>query len=288
MPNVDHREGNGDVATEPQNTNSLPLAEELVAQARQRIAAEVERVPMRSPALLEAWLRVPGRLDSLSPGALTRVLRAIADRQDATLAGEVFVAVLKRVEGVNRRWAERATLRTGSMEREEQVRLREDLRQDLTLHLWEQLALRTGEQWELFFWRALDYAQRHIATASLRKQGYRTRPDTERPTRAIASLLVRLSRYDDDERAREGLDPIDPADAFAAADLLDLRDLILRLPLAERIAVVMRYWQDASESEIAAALGGVTTRTVRTYLRQARERLREQYDEYREREDAGR
>ncbi|MGH2516605.1 MAG: sigma factor-like helix-turn-helix DNA-binding protein, partial [Ktedonobacterales bacterium] len=275
-------EGKGDVAAEAHDANRLPPSGELVALARQRIVAELERVPVRSPALLRSWLRVPGRLDTLSPGAITRVLRGIAQRQDYALAGEVFVAVLGRIEGTNRRWADRATRSAGVEEREERVRLREDLRQDLTLHLWEQLALRTGEQWELFFWRALDYAQRHITTASLRKQGYRTQPDTKRPTRAFVQLLGRLSRYDDDERSMAGFDPADPADpadAFAAADLLDLRDLILSLPPAERMAIVMRYWQDASEHEIAAALGGVSTRTVRNRLRQARARLRGKYEE---------
>lgn len=118
-----------------------------------------------------------------------------------------------------------------------------------------------------------------MTTAFLRKHGYYAQPGTERPRRTLARLMVRLSWYDDDERAAAGLDPPDPADAFAAVDLLDLRDLILGLPPAERMAVVMRYWHEATESEIAAALGGITTRTVRNYLRQARARLREQYRE---------
>lgn len=260
----------------------LASAGELVARARQRVASELERAPLRNLALLRGWLRAPGRLEALSPGALTRALRVFARGQHLVLAGEVFVTVLERIEGVNRRWAAHVMLDAGVAGYVERASLREDLRQDLTLHLWEQLALRDGEQWEIFFWRALDYAQRHVALAFLRKQGYRAQPGTERPTRALARLLVRLSCYDDEARATAGLDPPDPADTFAAADLLDLRGLILGLPSAERMAIVMRYWQDASEGEIAAALGGVTTRTVRNYLRQARARLREKYDEHQE------
>jgi DNA-directed RNA polymerase specialized sigma24 family protein len=67
------------------------------------------------------------------------------------------------------------------------------------------------------------------------------------------------------------------ASEFAAADLTDLRDLVTRLPREQQIAVVLRHWQQASEVEIAAALG-VTTRTVRNYLRRAHMRLRAWYE----------
>lgn len=273
--------GGWSVAAQAQDIDRLPSAGELVARARQRVADELALAPLRTPALLRGWLRVPGRMETLSPGALTRVLRAFARGHELALASEVFVAVLERSEGANRRWAAHALSGAGAEERGERASWREDLRQDLTLHLWEQLALRDGEQWELFFWRALDYAQRHVATAFLRTHGYRA-PGTQRPARALAQLVVRLSRYDDEDWAAAGLDPPDPADAFAAADLLDLRGLILDLPPAERMAIVMRYWQEATESEIAAALGGITTRTVRNYLRQARARLRGEYGEYQE------
>lgn len=267
------------MAAEAHNIDRLPSAGELVARARQRVADELALAPLRSPVLLRGWLRMPGRIETLSPGALTRVLRAFARGHELALASEVFVAVLERSEGANRRWAARALSGAGAEEPDERANSREDLRQDLTLHLWEQLALRDGEQWELFFWRALDYAQRHVATAFLRTHGYWAQSGTKRPTRALSRLMVRLSRYDDEDRVTAGLDPPDPADAFAAADLLDLRGMILDLPPVERMAIVMRYWQDATESEIAAALGGVTTRTVRNHLRQARARLRRGYQE---------
>lgn len=257
----------------------LPATAELVAQARQRLAAELERVPSRSPVLPRAWLRASSGAKTLSPGALAHLLRVAARGRDLALAGDIFVLLLERIEGASQRWAERAVGQAGIARQEERAALREDLRQDLTLHLWEQLALRDGEQWELFFWRALDYAQRHVAMTSLRKRGYWVQPGTARPARAWARLMVSLSGYDEDERPAPAAELSDPTDAFAAADLLDLRGLILTLPLAERITIVMRYWQDASEEEIATALGGVTTRTVRNHLRRAYARLRGEYGE---------
>lgn len=271
------------VAVDAHEPERMPAAAELVARARQRLAAELERMPSRSLVLLRAWLRASSSAKMLAPGALAHLLRIAAHGHDLALAGDIFVLLLEHIEGVSRRWAEYAVGQAGIARQEERAALREDLRQDLTLHLWEQLALRDGEQWELFFWRALDYAQRHVAMTSLRKRGYWTQPGTARPVRALARLMVSLSGYDEDERSAATVEMSDPTDAFAAADLLDLRGLILRLPLAERITIVMRYWQDASEEEIASALGGVTTRTVRNHLRRAYARLRDEYGEGEER-----
>lgn len=68
-----------------------------------------------------------------------------------------------------------------------------------------------------------------------------------------------------------------PISRHLRAELSDLRALIARLPERERLAVVMRFWQQADESEIAEALGGVTTRAVRYTLRRAYNRLRAWY-----------
>jgi len=163
--------------------------------------------------------------------------------------------------------------------------VREDLRQELTLRLWEQIVLRDGEGWELFFQRSLDYAQRHVADMLMRQRGYW--PGTaagasgaggER-ARLVPAFLASLDRTPDEDVPAAAADAIaDGVDQFSAADLADLRALVARLPAHERLAVVLRYWDGASEAEIAQALGGVTTRTVRNYLRRACERLRGWYE----------
>ena len=97
------------------------------------------------------------------------------------------------------------------------------------------------------------------------------------PTRAHEWLRVSLSRDAQDGRS-DALAPTfaDAADPFTAAELSDLRALVYALPTSERAAVVMRYWQDASEGEVARGLG-VSTRMVRYYLRRAYTRLRAGY-----------
>lgn len=67
------------------------------------------------------------------------------------------------------------------------------------------------------------------------------------------------------------------SDGFDRAELADLRTLVTRLPRSQAAAVVMRYWQHATDAEIADALGGVTTRTVRNYLHRAHQTLRGWY-----------
>ena len=56
---------------------------------------------------------------------------------------------------------------------------------------------------------------------------------------------------------------------MVAAELADLRELVARLPKRQRAVVIMRYWQDAQERDIAASLG-VTPRAA--YERRLRAR----------------
>ena len=47
--------------------------------------------------------------------------------------------------------------------------------------------------------------------------------------------------------------------AWSAAELCDLRELVARLPERQRAVVIMRYWQDAQERDIAASLASLPT-----------------------------
>lgn len=132
------------------------------------------------------------------------------------------------------------------------------------------------EAWELFFGRALAFAQNHIADTWLR----RSRPRVG--GRAIAPPVL-LSRLLGDGAGEPNSDDYTllsatgGADQLSVAELADLRELVTRLPERERVAVVLRFWAGAGEDTIAEALGGVTTRTVRNALKRAYARLRAWY-----------
>jgi RNA polymerase sigma-70 factor (sigma-E family) len=81
-------------------------------------------------------------------------------------------------------------------------------------------------------------------------------------------------------RERVGLPYADPP-APDVIGLLDDRDQLLRavraLPYLQRAVVVLRFWQDLTQEQAAAALG-VRTGTVKSQTSRALQRLRQQLD----------
>jgi DNA-directed RNA polymerase specialized sigma24 family protein len=253
----------------------LPQAAQLLNTARARLDAELAALPRLSGEALVQALHGEGGAGAASPGALVHLLRRAVSRRDEATAREIFILILRRTASANGAWARRTARLAWGVSLETCRTIEEDLHQELTLHLWEHLALRSSETWELFFRRALDYAQRHVATAYMTRNGYWRDPQTARPTRGLALVLSQLAPFEPGE-TRGIADSAQQAQLFAA-ELSDLRRLVANLPARERIAVILRFWGQADEGEIAEALGGVTTRTVRNVLRRAYALLRVRY-----------
>jgi RNA polymerase sigma factor (sigma-70 family) len=248
-------------------------------RARLRLAREIAALPRwGSPALWDR-LRSHDPQTSASSGALVSYLRTAMRRRDISTAREIFILLLGRIERLNREWAIRAIARTPSLRDETATTVREDLLQELTLHLWSEMALGDDEAWEIFFTRALGFAQRHIATAYMERNGYWIASGVRKPSRGTAIPFSRLTaRFEDDERAGDEWPQLAaPEDGMVAAELADLRELVARLPKRQRAVVIMRYWHDAQERDIAASLG-VTPRAVRAMLARAYARLRAAYE----------
>jgi RNA polymerase sigma-70 factor (ECF subfamily) len=92
----------------------------------------------------------------------------------------------------------------------------------------------------------------------------------------LFQIAVNLCR---DWHRRPPPEPLDPAraDALAAEDgppdaALDARRLLAALPEAQRNAVILRYYHDLGEEEVAAILG-CPRGTVKSRLHQAMKRL---------------
>jgi RNA polymerase sigma factor (sigma-70 family) len=250
--------------------------------ARTRRADELAHLPAwNSPAL---WAPLRADDGALSLGALVALVRLSLAHADHAAAQELFVLLLQRMAR-NRRWAAHTVRRTPSVPATEASGVREDLKQELTRHLWQRIAVggdAAWDAWELYFQQALAYAQRHAATAYMEHNGYSTPSTVATPTRMPAVLVSRLGAYLaawDDERQAPAREPAAAEGPLTVVELSDLRDLVERLPRRERAVVVMRFWLAASEREIAAALG-VTTRTVRKTLARASIRLRAEYADY--------
>jgi RNA polymerase sigma factor (sigma-70 family) len=251
-------------------------AGELIALARARRAYELGRLP--------GWPGWPGWGSTLSPrlrqqlrehesgvstGTLVAILRYAMRQRQPDSARDLFLLLLERVEAANTFWARQTVQRLAGSAPAAPAAARmieEDLCQELTLHLWEELALHDAEGWELFFRRSLAFARSQVAARVLARHGYR--PGL-RVVRFFSEIAAHLASDDD---AADIPSLADSRDGFSAADLADLRGYVGQLPPRERAAVVMRYWQHAREQEIADALG-VTTRTVRNLLRRALGRL---------------
>jgi len=251
--------------------DSCPPAADLVEQSRQRLAAELEKwPPVESPLL---WAELRSRLSPPSPGARVHYIRVARTQGRHRLARDLFVGLLEEIEASCASWARRCVGRTLVIPGSERERLREELRQELALRLWDEVGLGKKPGWELFFTRALTFAEQHVASSLMQQRGYWPTNDRAEPQRSANRLLIHLQL---EERADRQASPIN---LFSSAELADLRELVRRLPVRPRTAIVLRYWQDATEGEIAQALGGVTTRTVRNYLRQGHVLLRGWYAE---------
>jgi RNA polymerase sigma factor (sigma-70 family) len=244
--------------------------------ARERLAAELVAVPPIGSPALRTRLRDAQGSAAIASGALVALLRAAVRAHDASLVEELFIALLHRLEDPNTRWAVCVVAQTPAA-RSMRQSIREDLKQELTLHLWQRLARESDPAWELYFGRALAFAQRRVARSYMRRNGYW--PASAQPEALPALLLSRLARYTGDDEAPANDLMAASDDLLSVADLADLRALVLRLPYRERSAVVVRFWLGAREHEIAHALG-VTTRTVRNALRRAYTQLRAEYADH--------
>ena len=251
--------------------------DEIIALARARRSVELGRLPEWGAAPTPLfWQRLQERAGGVSSGTLVAILRHAMRQRQASVTKDVFVALLERTEVGNAFWARQVVRRIGGLAPETARMIQEDLRQDLTLRLWEELALREGEGWELFFRRSLAFARARVATRYLERHGYRP---GQRVALFFSDLAARAAHGQHDRAGESALDMLavsDSPDTFTTADLADLRGYVEQLPPRERVAVVMRYWQRARDHEIAEALG-VTPRTVRNLLGRANARLHALY-----------
>lgn len=256
-------------------TVATTSAAELVAAARRRLADELALLPREpGPAGLRR-LMVALSAPEVSRGAIVHMIREFQANGDDRAARELFVLLLECCERANDAWVRRA-LRQTPLAGANAAELADDLRQELAMALWAEVCRARQETWELFFARALDYAQRHTASAFMEKRGFWRRRGVAGGRGELARRLVSMAQVAREESTSGVVVARDARNPFRAAELADLRALVARLPERQRAVIVMRYWQGASEDEMSRALG-VTPRTICNLRHAAYERLRAWY-----------
>jgi RNA polymerase sigma factor (sigma-70 family) len=218
-----------------------------------------------------------GALPSLR--ALAWLLAEARRRVAPTAERELFTRILAQTEGSIQRWACGVVARTPGLVGLSAYAVREDLCQELAPRLWERLALDPSEPWQLFFARVLEYEQRHVAAAYMRRSGYWPRKTATGHTAKSTEAQWPQTRTCVPESASITLEDSELSaamDELGAAELAELVSHVQRLPARERTGIVLRFWRHASDREIAEAMG-VTPRTVRNVARRAYARLRACY-----------
>jgi RNA polymerase sigma factor (sigma-70 family) len=204
------------------------------------------------------------RSDTSTAEERVQQIRAALDNGDRSTAEHHFATLLQDSKASTERWLRRTIALTPALHNASAYPVCEELRQELAFYLWQHVADPTRHEmaWEHTYWRALLYAQKHVAFSYMCQAGFWvSRRTTKQATRGVAEPLDGCL-----------MDAVDEHDALLAADLADVRTLVMQLPPKERAAVVLRYWQDMREQDIAHALG-CTERNVRILLHQAHQRL---------------
>jgi RNA polymerase sigma factor (sigma-70 family) len=202
-------------------------------------------------------------VDTVTPEHRVRQIRAALDSGDRAAAERHFAALLEVSTPSTERWLRHVVAVTPALHNASAYPVRDDLRQELALFLWDHIAARHEVAWEHTYWRALLYGQKHVATGYMHRAGYWTTAGVTQGWRGVA---IPLSEYDLGER-------LEAPDVVSAAESAgDLHAALMRLPARMRAAVVLRYWRGMGRRDIASALG-CHERTVQTLLRQATERL---------------
>ncbi len=122
-----------------------------------------------------------------------------------------------------------------------------------------------------------------VATLGNRPNVYRTLTSLEYPQAYLMKAVLNRARSwgrraQTERQALARIDAPTPGADPADAILVDLSRTVARLPVRQRAAIHLVYWEDLTPTE-AAALLGIRPATLRRYLHLARRRLRGYLDE---------
>lgn len=224
------------------------------------------------------WRRIEGA-DTGSALPLEVLVRCVREFSAAGAfddAQRIFEVILRRIQSPVERWSWKIARQARSGMKTE---LHEDLAQECYEKLWKELTDDGPTFLQIHFVTALQRLCQHIAQDTMEKAGERKRKGVETPTRiprAETESIEAKPKGEDDVPLLDQITDMRVQNAFEQAELSDLFDLVMKLPVDQRIIILDRYWDGRSQEETATKLG-ISDRMVRYRLPQILQYLRERY-----------
>lgn len=178
---------------------------------------------------------------------IVKCIRAASAYGDAAGRNRTLDILFRRIAYSNEHWAHHV-LRTARLSESEQALLVHDLYADICEGVIRAIMDPTRLFWEENFLHCLSFERKHVYHTFMRREG----------------RWYSIKRRDflplvEDEVARTALLTVEQSDIFA---------LIVGLPEKLKAVVLLIFWEERTEKDVAQILG-ITDRTVRNRLKQA-------------------
>lgn len=204
---------------------------------------------------------------------LVRCLRAAIARGDVEGRNRIMTRIIRRTQKDNEYWARNVlnTLHIQTHEWKEAVR---DLFADLYEHMMRRLLDPGRLFWEENFYHCLRFERMHVFRMFLVREGWlNMHEQSDRIPRNLVESLDVAPPNSDDEHSGPVIEDELAQKALLTVELSDVPLLLLLLPEYLQSVLVLLYWEDKTEKEVATLLN-ITDRTVRNRLQHALHLLR--------------
>ncbi|GHO64856.1 hypothetical protein KSC_037480 [Ktedonobacter sp. SOSP1-52] len=219
------------------------------------------------------WQRVEAVETPLE--VLVRCVRACASPSQTSKQRRLIEVIIRRTQYENETWA-RGVLSHLALHEDERRMLNADLCADLYEAIVRALLDPERRFWEEHFHHCLRYERQHIFRAFMMREGRWRDRDVERGSRIPRAVLQSLERpvlLDNGEEAQIEVEDARAEHMLRSVETSALLSLVQMLPRHLRMILLLLFWQEQTEREVACTLG-ITDRTVRNRKRQALEQLR--------------
>lgn len=207
---------------------------------------------------------------------LVRCVRACRSPDSVSRQRRLIEIIIRRTQHENECWAA-SLLAHLPLYQDERHMLIGDLCADLYECLVRALLDSERHFWEEHFYHCLRYERQHVYRAFMVREGRWRGREVAQGSRVPRTLMLSLERppcLDDSSKPYLELEDHEAERMLRSVETNTLLSLVLLLPASLRMILLLLFWQELTEKEVARILN-ITDRTVRTRKRQALEQLRQ-------------